>query len=214
MPPTDEVYIWLGANVMLAYPMDEAETLLVERLGKAKKSLVDCEEDAEFLREQITVSRPLLRFVIPVGGPSMLTTMPDNGGRHGQGVQLGRRAEAQGEGRGGEQRKGRQGRRWLSRPPRGGRFGSFSRKEAVSSTRHGSPRGGPSRSETPRRACKLATMSWPEGRCARRSRAGDRAEQTGWNFRAGSGTWIAVDRYHNAFLPSGCRPRLIWVDLG
>lgn len=60
MPPTDEVYIWLGANVMLAYPMDEAETLLVERLGKAKKSLVDCEEDAEFLREQITVSRPYL----------------------------------------------------------------------------------------------------------------------------------------------------------
>ena len=58
MPPTDEVYIWLGANVMLAYPMDEAETLLVERLGKAKKSLVDCEEDAEFLREQITVSMP------------------------------------------------------------------------------------------------------------------------------------------------------------
>lgn len=58
MPPTDEVYIWLGANVMLAYPMDEAETLLVERLDKAKKSLVDCEEDAEFLREQITVSRP------------------------------------------------------------------------------------------------------------------------------------------------------------
>ncbi|KAG6360825.1 hypothetical protein INS49_011892 [Diaporthe citri] len=54
VPPTDEVYIWLGANVMLAYPMDEAETLLVERLGKAKKSLVDCEEDAEFLREQIT----------------------------------------------------------------------------------------------------------------------------------------------------------------
>lgn len=60
MPPTDEVYIWLGANVMLAYPVDEAETLLVERLGKAKKSLVDCEEDAEFLREQITVSRCVL----------------------------------------------------------------------------------------------------------------------------------------------------------
>lgn len=56
VPPTDEVYIWLGANVMLAYPTDEAETLLVERLGKAKKSLEDCEEDAEFLREQITVS--------------------------------------------------------------------------------------------------------------------------------------------------------------
>lgn len=64
MPPTDEVYIWLGANVMLAYPMDEAETLLVERLGKAKKSLEDCEEDAEFLREQITVSSPYSAYGI------------------------------------------------------------------------------------------------------------------------------------------------------
>lgn len=63
VPPTDEVYIWLGANVMLAYPMDEAETLLVERLSKAKKSLVDCEEDAEFLREQITVSRLVMALM-------------------------------------------------------------------------------------------------------------------------------------------------------
>ncbi|KAG8162489.1 hypothetical protein KVR01_008254 [Diaporthe batatas] len=54
VPPTDEVYIWLGANVMLAYPIDEAETLLADRLSKAQKSLEDCEEDAEFLREQIT----------------------------------------------------------------------------------------------------------------------------------------------------------------
>jgi hypothetical protein len=30
--PTDmeEVYLWLGANVMLAYPLDEAETMLSE----------------------------------------------------------------------------------------------------------------------------------------------------------------------------------------
>lgn len=55
MPPTDEVYIWLGANTMLAYPTDEAETLLTGRLGDAKKSLENCEEDLEFLREQITV---------------------------------------------------------------------------------------------------------------------------------------------------------------
>ncbi|POS72007.1 hypothetical protein DHEL01_v209599 [Diaporthe helianthi] len=54
VPPTDEVYIWLGANVMLAYPMDEAEALLTDRYSKAQKSLEDCEEDAEFLREQIT----------------------------------------------------------------------------------------------------------------------------------------------------------------
>lgn len=56
VPPTEEVYIWLGANVMLAYPMDEAEALLAERASKAKQSLEDCEEDLEFLREQITVS--------------------------------------------------------------------------------------------------------------------------------------------------------------
>ncbi|PSR97755.1 Prefoldin subunit-domain-containing protein [Coniella lustricola] len=54
VPPTDEVYIWLGANTMLAYPIDEAETLLDGRLGDAKKSLENCEEDLEFLREQIT----------------------------------------------------------------------------------------------------------------------------------------------------------------
>ncbi|KAF3763803.1 Prefoldin alpha-like protein [Cryphonectria parasitica EP155] len=54
VPPTDEVYIWLGANTMLAYPMDEAETLLDGRLSDAKKSLENCEEDLEFLREQIT----------------------------------------------------------------------------------------------------------------------------------------------------------------
>lgn len=35
--------------------MDEAETLLDGRLGDAKKSLENCEEDLEFLREQITV---------------------------------------------------------------------------------------------------------------------------------------------------------------
>lgn len=40
---------------MLAYPMDEAETLLTGRLGDAKKSMENCEEDLEFLREQITV---------------------------------------------------------------------------------------------------------------------------------------------------------------
>jgi len=52
---TDEVYLWLGANVMLAYPIDEAEALLEEKLQAAQTSLGNCEEDLEFLREQITV---------------------------------------------------------------------------------------------------------------------------------------------------------------
>jgi Prefoldin subunit len=71
IPPTDEVHIWLGvcrlrasgvphadgtqANVMLTYPIDEAEALLSTKLATAKTSLSNCEEDLDFLREQITV---------------------------------------------------------------------------------------------------------------------------------------------------------------
>jgi prefoldin subunit 5 len=55
IPPTDEVYLWLGANVMLAYPISEAETLLEGKLNAAQQNLANCEEDLDFLREQITV---------------------------------------------------------------------------------------------------------------------------------------------------------------
>jgi hypothetical protein len=55
IPPTEEVFLWLGANVMLAYPVPEAEELLRSKLETAQKSLITCEEDMEFLREQITV---------------------------------------------------------------------------------------------------------------------------------------------------------------
>lgn len=54
VPPTDEVYLWLGANVMLAYPLDEAKELLETKLKTAQSSLENCEEDLDFLREQIT----------------------------------------------------------------------------------------------------------------------------------------------------------------
>jgi hypothetical protein len=40
---------------MLAYPIPEAEELLKSKLSTAKQSLSNCEEDMEFLREQITV---------------------------------------------------------------------------------------------------------------------------------------------------------------
>jgi prefoldin subunit 5 len=50
----DEVYLWLGANVMVAYPLAEADELLQGKLEKAKDSLVAAEEDLEFLRVQIT----------------------------------------------------------------------------------------------------------------------------------------------------------------
>lgn len=43
------------ANVMLSYPIDEAEELLSSKLAAAKQNLANCEEDHDFLREQITV---------------------------------------------------------------------------------------------------------------------------------------------------------------
>lgn len=50
----DEVYLWLGANVMVAYPLEEAEEMLKGRVEKARESSKACEEDMEFLRVQIT----------------------------------------------------------------------------------------------------------------------------------------------------------------
>ena len=55
VPHTEEVYLWLGANVMLSYPIDEAETMLEGKLTGAEQSLENVEEDLDFLREQITV---------------------------------------------------------------------------------------------------------------------------------------------------------------
>jgi hypothetical protein len=40
---------------MLSYPIDEAEELLSSKLSAAKQNLANCEEDHDFLREQITV---------------------------------------------------------------------------------------------------------------------------------------------------------------
>jgi prefoldin subunit 5 len=56
VPPTNEVYLWLGANVMLAYPINDAESLLKSKLETAQENLANCEEDLDFLREQVTVS--------------------------------------------------------------------------------------------------------------------------------------------------------------
>lgn len=50
----DEVYLWLGANVMVAYPLNEANDMLQGKLDKARDSLKAAEEDLEFLRVQIT----------------------------------------------------------------------------------------------------------------------------------------------------------------
>lgn len=50
------IKLTIQANVMLAYPIPEAEALLSDKLEAAKSGLEHCEEDLDFLREQITVS--------------------------------------------------------------------------------------------------------------------------------------------------------------
>jgi len=50
----EDIYLWLGANVMVAYPIPEAETLLQSKLTTAQKTLENCDDDLDFLREQIT----------------------------------------------------------------------------------------------------------------------------------------------------------------
>ncbi|KAJ2743541.1 hypothetical protein GGI20_003669 [Coemansia sp. BCRC 34301] len=54
IPPTETVNLWLGANVMLEYTLDESHELLTGKLVIAKENLKDTVEDLEFLRDQIT----------------------------------------------------------------------------------------------------------------------------------------------------------------
>ncbi|KAF9924878.1 hypothetical protein BGZ65_008094 [Modicella reniformis] len=52
--PTGKVCLWLGANVMLEYPVDEAADLLASKLESALKTLKNAEEDLVYLRDQVT----------------------------------------------------------------------------------------------------------------------------------------------------------------
>lgn len=50
VPPTKNVCLWLGANVMLDYPLDEAEVLLKQNMESAETNLKCLEHDQDFLR--------------------------------------------------------------------------------------------------------------------------------------------------------------------
>ncbi|XP_041351592.1 prefoldin subunit 3-like [Gigantopelta aegis] len=54
IPPTDKVCLWLGANVMLEYNLDDAQVLLEKNLTTAKKTLSQVDDDLSFLRDQTT----------------------------------------------------------------------------------------------------------------------------------------------------------------
>lgn len=50
VPPTKKVCLWLGANVMLEYTLEDAEKLLTANMATAKKNLGFVEHDLDFLR--------------------------------------------------------------------------------------------------------------------------------------------------------------------
>eukprot|EP00211_Chloroparvula_japonica_P008186 CAMPEP_0119122244 /NCGR_PEP_ID=MMETSP1310-20130426/2563_1 /TAXON_ID=464262 /ORGANISM="Genus nov. species nov., Strain RCC2339" /LENGTH=165 /DNA_ID=CAMNT_0007111871 /DNA_START=86 /DNA_END=579 /DNA_ORIENTATION=- len=50
------VALWLGANTMLEYPIEEAHALLNTNIKTAKENLKITEEDVEFLHDQVTTS--------------------------------------------------------------------------------------------------------------------------------------------------------------
>lgn len=56
IPPGDKVALWLGANVMLEYSLDEAEDLLGNNEKTAHMALAEYDEALECLRDQLTVT--------------------------------------------------------------------------------------------------------------------------------------------------------------
>lgn len=54
--PTDKVCLWLGANVMLEYTLDDAQELLTKNIQAAKKNLAYIEHDLDFVRDQFTTT--------------------------------------------------------------------------------------------------------------------------------------------------------------
>lgn len=65
---------------MLSYPLPEAETLLDDKLQVAQASLANCQEDLDFLREQITVCSSVQHDGISTDA------FTDHGGCHRQSV--------------------------------------------------------------------------------------------------------------------------------
>ena len=56
VPPTDRICLWLGANVMLEYDLDEAEQLLQRNSDAAERNLAQVDVDLDYLRDQITTT--------------------------------------------------------------------------------------------------------------------------------------------------------------
>ncbi len=55
VPVTDSVCLWLGADIMCEYSLEEAKVLLGKNLENAKTTLKNNESDLDFIKDQITV---------------------------------------------------------------------------------------------------------------------------------------------------------------
>ncbi|CAF0874218.1 unnamed protein product [Brachionus calyciflorus] len=56
VPPSDKVGLWLGANVMLEYTLEQADDLLTKNLKQANQSMEQTDSDLDFLKDQITTT--------------------------------------------------------------------------------------------------------------------------------------------------------------
>ncbi|XP_072390478.1 prefoldin subunit 3 [Diabrotica undecimpunctata] len=56
VPPTETVCLWLGANVMLEYTLEDAKKLLTQNITAATRNLSYVEHDLDFLRDQFTTT--------------------------------------------------------------------------------------------------------------------------------------------------------------
>ncbi|KAG7201764.1 hypothetical protein KM043_004485 [Ampulex compressa] len=56
IPPTDKVCLWLGANVMLEYTLDDAQEMLTKNIEAAKRNLGYVVHDLDFVRDQFTTT--------------------------------------------------------------------------------------------------------------------------------------------------------------
>ena len=52
--PTKTVHLWLGANVMLEYPLEEALLLLTSKSGETARAVGEISKQLTFVKEQIT----------------------------------------------------------------------------------------------------------------------------------------------------------------
>mmetsp|Transcript_23969 Transcript_23969/g.66580 ORF Transcript_23969/g.66580 Transcript_23969/m.66580 type:complete len:187 (-) Transcript_23969:59-619(-) len=52
----DSVKLWLGANVMLEYPLDEAQSLLQQNLENCIRNLETNQKDLDFVKDSVTTT--------------------------------------------------------------------------------------------------------------------------------------------------------------